>query len=324
MFRSLGLSTTAEAVYRAMLAEPTWGVAELARSVEVSTRQVHDALDELIELALVRESGDIPGRLRPTNPEVGLAPLLARARASIARQQYEIEATQAAVEALAEAHSDNRHRDRLVRLPTLDAVRDRLEHLAALAGSECLSFIPGGPRKFDAIAVSRPFHRRALEHGIAVRAVYQDSFRNDPETLAYARWFSEMGGEARTVPLIHFQLTVVDRRLALLPIDPADPRKGAVEIHSPGVTTAVCALFDQVWSSATPFGSAAPVDDNGLEPPERELLRLLGDGHTDESAARRLGLSVRTIQRMMSDLTDRLGAASRFQAGANAVRQRWL
>ncbi|MEV0608289.1 helix-turn-helix transcriptional regulator [Polymorphospora rubra] len=321
MFRSLGLSTTAEAVYRAMLAEPTWGVVELAGALGVSAGQVHDALDELIELALVRESGD---RLRPTNPEVGLAALLARAKAGIARQQYEIEATQAAIEALAEAHGESRRRDRLVRLDTLEAVRDRLEHLAALARSECLSFIPGGARKFDAIAVSRPFHQLALERGITVKAVCQDSFRNDPETSAYARWFSEMGGEARTVPLIHFQLTIVDSRLALLPIDPADPRKGAIEIHSPSVTTAVCALFDQVWSSATPFGSAAPIDDNGLEPPERELLRLLGDGHTDESAARRLGLSVRTIQRMMSDLTDRLGAASRFQAGANAVRQRWL
>ena len=47
-------------------------------------------------------------------------------------------------------------------------------------------------------------------------------------------------------------------------------------------------------------------------------------GHTDESAARKLGLSVRTIQRMMSELTGRLGAESRFQAGAEAVRRGWL
>ncbi|GAA3924602.1 helix-turn-helix domain-containing protein [Actinoplanes auranticolor] len=52
-----------------------------------------------------------------------------------------------------------------------------------------------------------------------------------------------------------------------------------------------------------------------LDGRERELLKLLAAGMTDESAAVRLGISARSVRRMMSGVMDRLGARSRFQAG---------
>ncbi|WP_155354621.1 LuxR C-terminal-related transcriptional regulator [Acrocarpospora macrocephala] len=51
---------------------------------------------------------------------------------------------------------------------------------------------------------------------------------------------------------------------------------------------------------------------------------MLLEGQTDEGAARRLGLSLRTVRRSMSSLMTRLGARSRFQAGARAVQRGWL
>ena len=54
------------------------------------------------------------------------------------------------------------------------------------------------------------------------------------------------------------------------------------------------------------------------------MLRLLAGGLTDEMIARRLGVSVRTARRAASDLLSRLGARSRFQAGARAVAREWL
>ncbi|MER5453761.1 LuxR C-terminal-related transcriptional regulator [Micromonospora sp. NPDC002389] len=326
MFSTLGISTTAEAVYMTMLRQSTWGVAEIAESLRIDARQVHDALDELIELALVRESPVSPGKITPTSPKVGLAALLARAKADIAQQQYEIEATQAAIDALSEAHHvdqpDQQHQ--LIQIVQLDSVRQRLQELARLTQVECLSFNPGGAHRPDAMAASKPVNQEALERGVTIKSIYQESFRNDPDTLAYARWFNSLGGETRCLPVVLFQMIIVDRRIALLPVDPTDARKGAIEIHNPGITAALSSLFDHAWSTATPFGSTASADENGLEPTERQLLQLLGDGYTDEATARKLGLSVRTVQRMMSDLTTRLGAESRFQAGANAVRQRWL
>lgn len=120
------------------------------------------------------------------------------------------------------------------------------------------------------------------------------------------------------------RLVVVDRETALVPVDPDDSRRGALELRAPGVVAGLVALFEQVWHVATPFGEQTVPDGQGLTPPERELLRLLGAGHTDESAARKLSVSLRSVQRMMTTLTERLGAASRFQAGVHASQRGWL
>ncbi|MEV4409509.1 LuxR C-terminal-related transcriptional regulator [Actinoplanes sp. NPDC049598] len=57
-----------------------------------------------------------------------------------------------------------------------------------------------------------------------------------------------------------------------------------------------------------------------LDERERHLLALLAAGLTDESAAARLDVSVRTVRRTMASIMLRLGARSRFQAGMIAAR----
>lgn len=54
------------------------------------------------------------------------------------------------------------------------------------------------------------------------------------------------------------------------------------------------------------------------------MLKLLGNGCTDELVARRLGVSVRTARRVAAELFARLGAQSRFQAGARALARGWI
>jgi DNA-binding NarL/FixJ family response regulator len=68
----------------------------------------------------------------------------------------------------------------------------------------------------------------------------------------------------------------------------------------------------------------SPEGDWHLTGRHRELVRMLGGGLTDEAMARKLGVSERTVRRLVSELTERLGAASRFQAGVCAVRLGWL
>ncbi len=57
---------------------------------------------------------------------------------------------------------------------------------------------------------------------------------------------------------------------------------------------------------------------------ERELLRLLAQGLTDATVAKRLNVSLRTERRMVADLMRRLGASGRFEAGVKAARRRWI
>ena len=54
------------------------------------------------------------------------------------------------------------------------------------------------------------------------------------------------------------------------------------------------------------------------------LLRQLLSGAKDEQIARTMGLSLRTVRRRIAELMIELGADTRFQAGAEAVRRGWL
>ncbi|MFC6593358.1 LuxR C-terminal-related transcriptional regulator [Kitasatospora paranensis] len=324
MLHALGLNELTESVYRILLAEPDWGVERIAADLHLPEAQVREALDELLELTLLRPAGDSRG-LRAVSPEVGLTRLLARNQNQLLFRQQQLESARSAIAALSAEFIDRRPDDEMVvRLDSLEAVRDRLEELAATATEECLSLMRGGAVRPDSIQAGKHPNQLALERGVVIRSIFQDSFRNDPDTLRYARWLADLGGLTRTVPLLPMRLVIVDRSVALVPTDPSDGRRGALELHGAALIQPLCALFDELWRSGADFGLPAVRDDRDLTGSERALLQLLGEGHTDESAGRKLGLSLRTVRRMMQDLMNRLGADSRFQAGAQAVRKDWL
>jgi len=67
-------------------------------------------------------------------------------------------------------------------------------------------------------------------------------------------------------------------------------------------------ILDRVRPAALP---AAP----RFSERDRKLVVLLAQGHTDASAARRLGVSPRSVSNMVRSLMDRLGVDNRFQLG---------
>lgn len=321
MLDAIGLSAGAETVYLAMLSAPQLDVPQLAAHVGLPLETVRVALDELIDMSLIAHSGE---GLRTVGPTLGLSSLIARAEAEVAEKQRQLAATRTAVMSLAAAHEQARDREQVTKWAGVDAVRGRMEELVAATTVECVSLNPNMAQTPDAKAASRPQNERLLERGVAIRAVYQDSHRHTPALQEYAAWMAELGGEIRTAPTIPMLLVVYDRRTALLPIDPFDSSKGAQEVHAPGIVAAVYGLFNQVWSTATPTGRAPEIDDDGLDPQLRELIRLLAAGSTDEMAARKMGLSARTIKRKSAELMERLDARSRFQAGVIAAQRGWI
>ncbi|MFJ6619235.1 LuxR C-terminal-related transcriptional regulator [Kitasatospora sp. NPDC091335] len=324
--RPLGLGAFDEAVYRTMLLHPELDTGGIAGLLEASVEDVRGALDHLADLALTRPTGSAD-RWRAVSPELGMATLLARQEAEAARHQREIERSRSA---MANLMADYASVNAPANLPgvelvaDLEEVRDRLVQLAADAAVEVLSFAPGGPQPPQVMEASRALDRETLERGVRMRTVYQDSVRNDPATVQYARWLYGLGGAVRTAPVLPLRMILVDNATAIVPIDPEDPRKGAVLLRSPGVIAALRALFEQTWEQSRPFGESVQRDPHGLTAQERELLRLLAEGLTDERAGQRLGVSLRTVRRMMADLMVRMDARSRFQAGIHVAGLGWL
>lgn len=317
------LSSDAEAVYLALLSSPQLDVSQLAEYIGLPLPDVRSALDELVDLSLVVNGSD-DTRLRTVGPTIGLASLIARAEAEVAEKQRQLEATRTAVMSLAAVHDQIRVREQVTKWTGVDAVRGRIEELALATTVECVSLNPNTAQKPEGKDASRPLNQQLLERGVAVRAVYQDSHRHNPLLQEYATWMTGQGAEIRTAPVLPMLMIVFDRRIALLPIDPLDSSKGAQEIQAPGIVAAVFGLFTQIWSTATPLGRTPERDDAGLDPQLRELAQLLADGCTDEMAARKMGLSPRTIKRRSAELMELLEARSRFQAGVIAGQRGWI
>ncbi|MFI9274038.1 LuxR C-terminal-related transcriptional regulator [Kitasatospora sp. NPDC052896] len=328
MLAVLGLDSEAESVYRAMLADPTGGVAELCGQLGLSETAVREALDRLADLQLLRTSRDLPGELRPVSPELGLELILRRQEEDLLRRQQELALSKAAASRAIAEYAGLRPSataDTTERLVGLDAIQAKLEVLAEKVTRECLSVMPGGAQSQASLDASRPLDADAMNRNVALLTLYQDSVRNDPATLAYARWMTEQGGKVRTCPTLPPRLLVFDREVAVVPIDPTNTRLGALCTREPGIVASLVALFEQTWQAAVPLGADRPQDaETGLSAGECELLRLLASGLTDEAAGKRLGISVRSVRRQMAALMERLDASSRFEAGLRAAQRGWL
>ncbi|MFJ6619931.1 response regulator transcription factor [Kitasatospora sp. NPDC091335] len=86
-------------------------------------------------------------------------------------------------------------------------------------------------------------------------------------------------------------------------------------------------VFESFWQIAVPLPAAAETaDDAGTAPgaENRQLLTYLSGGLTDESIAREIGVSERTVARRITRLQELLGARTRFQLGVQASRRGWL
>lgn len=324
---ALGVNSDAERVYKTMLAEPRLGVLELARRLEWPAERVREGLDELARLSLLRPSDENPGAMRLVSPEVGLSSLLAKREAALLEEQRQIAASRAAVARVVADYADlhpSRHHSDIEQLVGVDAVRAWIEERAHEGLSEVMTFSPSGAMSEQSIAAARPLDEEALGRGTAIRSLYLDSARNHPPTFNHLRWLVETGAQVRTTATLPLRMVIFDRKQALIPVNPEHSKTGAVVQRGPGMVAALCALFEQIWQAAKPVGEDRTRDDQGLTSQEMAVLTLLAEGWTDDVIARKLGVSVRTSRRITAELTARLNARSRFQAGARAVERGWI
>lgn len=327
MLEALGLSETSELVYLALLDCTGGDCHHLADHLDLTEREVCDALDELTRMALLQAGGNNRHQPRLVDPEVGMAALIARQQAEIARRQQKIEESKLALAWVLSQHSESRTKSAEPGVEHLigpAAIRRRLRETAASCEWEACSFMPGGAEFEESLPVDQFLDSGAIDRGVRLRTIYLDSIRNHPSAIEYAHRLSELGSEVRTAPSLPLRMFIVDRRIALVQVNTDDDDESAVVVSIGGVASALYTLFESVWRTSAPLGLPRPRDADGLTGQGREALKLLGKGCTDEMIARRLGVSVRTARRVASELLARLDARSRFQAGARAVARGWV
>ena len=124
------------------------------------------------------------------------------------------------------------------------------------------------------------------------------------------------------------KMALCDNRLALIPVSTYGPRadQASYLIHPSSMLDALSELFETRWDKAVPLNQrAAPAhEEHVLTEADRDLLGLLAAGTTDETIARTMGWSVRTVRRHIHRIMTMTGAETRFQAGMQASRRGWV
>ncbi|MGA8117208.1 MAG: LuxR C-terminal-related transcriptional regulator [Actinocatenispora sp.] len=307
MFEALGLSAEAEALYLDLLDQPGTVPAALV-TADRSADAVGAAVSELRELGLLLPDP----RCTAVAPDLAVE-LLAR------RQEERLRRARAAVEPLLTRYRrpDGRT-DPIEMISGTEQVALRYEQLLRCARHEILGF--------DKPPYVRPVRDLAMElagldRRVRFRAVYARPSLAVPGRLSDVDTLRTAGEQARILPDVPFKLLIVDRRWAMVPESEGSESERAIVVRPCSLFDALLATFDMCWARAVPFGGAETSDDDtSLSESDRQMLSLLATGLTDERVAAHLGLGLRTVQRRVRKLMDRLGAGNRFQAGLQAAR----
>jgi DNA-binding NarL/FixJ family response regulator len=150
-----------------------------------------------------------------------------------------------------------------------------------------------------------------------LRKLYRPGVLLNPSMAQHLRAIQALGAEVRITTDDINETIIIDRRFAILASDLRDGRRSYGVVSEPTVVQNVTSLFDAAWRSATDL---AVYDAQHMELCELapRVLEVLASGCKDETAARTLGLGVRTYRRRVAELMHALGAESRFQAGVRA------
>lgn len=167
------------------------------------------------------------------------------------------------------------------------------------------------------------------------RTVWDSDVLEEPGADEVMRTRRSGGEEQRFFLRVPFSFVLVDDTACLVewtgadtpdgPTDPDTCGEGGpvgVVLRTPGLVDGFRRLFDRLWELSSPVDRGSVTDE--VDRRDLTILRLLAAGVADASIARQTGVSQRTVERRIRSLLDRLGAGTRFQAGAQAVRRGWL
>ena len=171
----------------------------------------------------------------------------------------------------------------------------------------------------EARASVRSRMRTADSAGLTIRKLLSPVALVDEEARAHVRLVRSQGALVRiSGSLLPHETIIIDRRVMILAGQETPAGREYSVTTSQVLVDGVHSLFRAVWDAADDLDTYLRRNVPHLDADGRVILEALGSGLTDESAARRLGVSLRTYRRRVAELMEKLEAGSRFQAGLRA------
>lgn len=188
-------------------------------------------------------------------------------------------------------------------------VNARIEEAFTGARVEILTAQPNGPRTQEHKNIALRRDLSALRRGVQIRTLYRDTARDDALTREWAQTMTAEGAAYRTLTGAFEKVVVVDRRVAFIRDYVGDPdasADAAWKITDRPMVAFIAQVFEETWRRAVPwFGDAVGARTTRME---RAVIRESAAGIPQEVTAKRLGVSVRQVQRVLSEMRKRWGA----------------
>ncbi|WP_327289907.1 LuxR family transcriptional regulator [Streptomyces sp. NBC_01198] len=202
------------------------------------------------------------------------------------------------------------------------AVREAVGEVLWRAEREILSAQPDGPGAGGTLEEAFATVRGPLARGVAMRTLFQHSARFSEPAKKYVQKVLAHGVEVRTLPEFFDPLIIVDGAIALIP--GGERLDSAALIRDRAVVAFLGDVFERAWVRAErfPFRPVRAADAAGeVVPDMRQAIKaLLIEGRSDKAIARRLGMSLRSVQGHIAVLREQYGAQHRFQLGYRMAR----
>lgn len=320
---AVGLGRCEQVVYEALIAADTRSAAELRVELDLPSETVEASLSVLQRHGLAAPSPHDPQRYTAGLPRIALAVLIQEHELALQRARRKAEE----LSTVFRGARPDRAEDLVETVYGQQNIRRQLDSLQRLARREVRA-IDMPPYVMD-IAANTAVQAELLGEGIAYRSLYDPSGLDVFHDLAGdMRTSVELGEQARVMPGLPMKLFIADDQLAMIPARLPSPHTidAAIVVHPCGLLDTVAALFETLWTHALPLSLWREGEDadGRLTVEERQLVAMLATGLSDKAVARKLGVSESTFYRRMQDLTARLGAATRFQAGLQAAFRGWV
>lgn len=189
-----------------------------------------------------------------------------------------------------------------------------LQNVVGSAQQELLTAQPQTGRNTAGLNRAATRDIAAIQRGVSMRTLYQHQARRMRATRQYVARVSAAGGEVRTLDEFFDRLIVVDRQLAIIP-SPGETRV-AMAIRDPAVVAYLVDMFERFWDRARPFTNTESSTLSSIAEEQRAMtIRMLIEGHSDATCAKRMGVSPRTYAAYLADLKQEYEAQTRFQLG---------
>ena len=327
MLEALGLSETAENLYRALLSNGPTIESRLPDVLEADLDAVRSALEELQGADLVRRISGEPDCWLAGSPEVALTSLVVKQQESLLERQRELERAQSTVSELirlSRSRAPGGEGEVVEVTNDAEATRRRRRHFERTTERAVMALEKLGPVESDD-PDEEPATLAMLDRGIEVQSVYERAALLVPGRFETLRRLAAVGEQARTLPAVPVEMVIYDRAHAMVRLDDDDTPSAALFVHHSALLSGLICLFELLWERSVPVPPEpdVPVEERSPETDD-VLLSLLAAGFKDESIARHLHISPSTVTRRMARLMELSGASTRFQLGMQAARRGWI